>query len=60
MTERTLEELCNILPRSKRNTKYGNKEGLYQFFKSSIKVDSYVDKPDYEEESLNISRMFII
>lgn len=39
---------------SELNVKYGNKEGLYPFFKSSIKVDSYVDEPDYEEESLII------
>ena len=49
-----LGEVCKFLPKSKRNAKYGNKEGLYPFFKSSIKVDSYVDEPDYEEESLII------
>jgi type I restriction enzyme, S subunit len=49
-----LEEVCKFLSKSKRNAKYGNKEGLYPFFKSSIKVDSYVDEPDYEEESLII------
>ena len=51
---KTLGEVCNFLPKSKRNAKYGNKEGLYPFFKSSTKVDSYVDEPDYEEESLII------
>ena len=51
---KTLGEVCRFLPKSKRNAKYGNKEGLYPFFKSSIKVDSYVDEPDYEEESLII------
>jgi type I restriction enzyme S subunit len=54
MTERTLEELCNILPRSKRNTKYGNKEGAYPFFKGSVVVDSFVDTPDYVGESIII------
>ena len=54
MIERTLEDICNILPRSKRNTKYGGKEGEYPFFKGSIKVESYVDIPDYEGESLII------
>ena len=49
-----LGEVCNFLPKSKRNAKYGNKEGLYPFFKSSTKVDSYIDEPDYEEESLII------
>ena len=51
---KTLGEVCKFLPKSKRNAKYGNKEGLYPFFKSSIKVDNYVDNPDYEEESLII------
>jgi type I restriction-modification system DNA methylase subunit len=51
---KTLGEICNFLPKSKRNAKYGNKEGLYPFFKSSTKVDSYVDEPDYKEESLII------
>jgi type I restriction-modification system DNA methylase subunit/restriction endonuclease S subunit len=51
---KTLGEVCKFLPKSKRNAKYGNKEGLYPFFKSSIKVDCYVDDPDYEEESLII------
>ena len=51
---KTLGEVCKFLPKSKRNAKYGNKEGLYPFFKSSTKVDSYVDEPDYKEESLII------
>jgi type I restriction enzyme, S subunit len=51
---KTLGDICKFLPKSKRNAKYGNKEGLYPFFKSSIKVDCYVDEPDYEEESLII------
>ena len=51
---KTLGDICKFLPKSKRNAKYGNKEGLYPFFKSSIKVDSYIDEPDYEEESLII------
>jgi type I restriction-modification system DNA methylase subunit/restriction endonuclease S subunit len=51
---KTLGEVCEFLPKSKRNAKYGNREGLYPFFKSSTKVDSYVDEADYEEESLII------
>jgi type I restriction enzyme S subunit len=54
MTERTLEDVCNILPRSKKNTKYGSKKGEYPFYKGSAIVDSYVDIPDYEGESLII------
>jgi len=51
---RTLEDVCNILPRSKRNTKYGNSKGEYPFFKGSTILDTYVDIPDYEGESLII------
>jgi type I restriction enzyme M protein len=51
---KTLEDICCFLPKSKRNAKYGKKEGKYPFFKSSNKIDSYVDEPDYEEESLII------
>jgi hypothetical protein len=49
-----LGDNIKFLKKSKRNAKYGNKDGLYPFFKSSIKVDSYIDEPDYEEESLII------
>lgn len=59
MTERTLEDVCNILPRSKRNTKYGSVKGEYPFFKGSAIVDTYVDIPDYEGESLIICDMGI-
>lgn len=51
---KSIGEICKFLPKSKRNAKYGNKEGEYPFFKSSIKVNSYVDEPDYFEESLII------
>jgi len=54
MAERALEDICNILPRSKRNTKYGNGEGKYPFFKGSATVDSFVDTPDYDGESIII------
>ena len=51
---KTLGEICKFLPKSKRNAKYGDNEGTYPFFKSSTKVDSYVNEPDYEKESLII------
>jgi type I restriction-modification system DNA methylase subunit len=51
---KTLGEICEFLPKSKRKASYGKDNGMYPFFKSSMKVDSYVDKPDYEEESLII------
>jgi len=49
-----LGDICKFLPKSKRNAKYGNKEGDHPFFKSSIKVNSYVNVPDFYEESLII------
>lgn len=51
---KTLGEVCDFLPKSKRQASYGNKEGKYPFFKSSMKVDTFVDEPDYKEESLII------
>ena len=51
---KTLGEVCKFLSKSKRPASYGEKEGSYPFFKSSRKVDCYVDVPDYEEESLII------
>jgi type I restriction enzyme M protein len=51
---KTLGEICNFLPKSKRNAKFGNKQGLYPFFKSSTKNDTYVDEADYDKESLII------
>jgi restriction endonuclease S subunit len=51
---KTIEDICNILPRSKRNTKYGNIEGKYPFYKGSMNIDTYVDTPDYEGESIII------
>ncbi len=51
---KTLGEICEILPKSKRPASFGKKTGLYPFFKSSFKVDSYVDEPDYIEESIII------
>lgn len=49
-----LGEICKFLPKSKRNAKYGNDKGLYPFFKSSSKIDSYVNDADYDEESVII------
>ena len=54
MTSKTLEEICNILPRSKRNTKYGNDVGKYPFFTCSKVINRFVDIPDYDGESLII------
>jgi type I restriction enzyme M protein len=53
-TIKTLGEVCIFLPKSKRQASYGEKQGLYPFFKSSTKVNSYVNEPDYTEEGLII------
>ena len=51
---KTLGEICEFLPKSKRNAKYGNDNGSYPFFKSSMVVKSFVNEPDYTKESLII------
>ena len=51
---KTLGDIFTILPKSKRNAKYGKEKGLYPFFKSSLIVNKFVDKPDYIKESLII------
>lgn len=52
---KTLGEVCKFLSKSKRPAKYGKTHGTYPFFTSSkLKNKKYVDKPDYEEESLII------
>ena len=49
-----ISEVCTFLPKSKRQASYGNEEGEYPFFKSSMIVKSFVDEPDYTEESIII------
>jgi type I restriction-modification system DNA methylase subunit len=51
---KTLEEICNFLPKSKRPASYGKNNGLFPFFKSSMKITSYVDIADYNKESIII------
>ena len=50
----TLGEVCVFEPKSKRNAKYGNKTGNYPFYKSSLIINSYINEPDYTEESIII------
>lgn len=52
--KKTLGEICKFLPKSKRQASYGNKEGTFPFFKSSLIINKYVDKPDYTTESIII------
>jgi type I restriction-modification system DNA methylase subunit/restriction endonuclease S subunit len=52
---KTLGEVCEFLPKSKRPASYGNKIGNYPFYTSSKKICSkYCDAYDYNEESLII------
>lgn len=51
---KTLGEVCEFLSKSKRPASYGEKNGIYPFFKSSMKVNTFVNIPDYEIESIII------
>ncbi len=48
-----LGDICEFLPKSKRNASYGKIEGKYNFYTSSDKVQK-CDIADYNEESLII------
>lgn len=49
-----IKDVCEFLGKSKRKASYGNDKGKYPFYKSSNKLDSYVDDYDYEDECLII------
>src|SRR3989344_1570670 len=49
-----LGDICEFLSKSKRSASFGNDAGLYPFYKSSKKITSYVDEPDYKKESIII------
>ena len=49
-----LKDICIFLPKSKRPASYGKTNGIYPFYKSSMKLDSYVDECDYKTESIII------
>jgi type I restriction-modification system DNA methylase subunit len=51
---KTLGEICEFLPKSKRQASYGNKEGPYPFYTSSQTCSKYCDVPDYIEECIII------
>jgi type I restriction enzyme S subunit len=51
---KTLGELCNFLPKSKRQASYGEKHGKYPFYTSSQICSKYCDEYDYENECLII------
>ena len=50
----TLNELCDFLPKSKRQASYGNTHGQYPFFTSSQECTKYCNEYDYNEECLII------
>ena len=49
-----LGDVCEFYPKSKRTAKYGEKKGKYPFFRSSMKVNSFVDEADFNEEAIII------
>ena len=51
---KTLGEVCNFLPKSKRQASYGEKQGEYSFYTSSQTCSKYCDEYDYEDECLII------
>ena len=51
---KTIKEICQFLPKSKRKAGYGNKEGTYSFYTSSAVCNKYSDTYDYEGDGLII------
>ena len=51
---KTLGDICEFLPKSKRPASYGQDQGKYPFFKSSMIVNKYTDVADYNKESIII------
>ena len=54
ITEKTLGEICEFLPKSKRAAAYGTSSGAYPFFTSSQKCNKFCNEADYKLESLII------
>jgi len=51
---KTLGEVCEFLPKSKKSASYGKKQGQYPFYTSSQICSKYCDEYDYEDECLII------
>ena len=49
-----LGDVCEFLPKSKHKASHGKNIGKYPFFKSSNIINSFVDIPDYNENSIII------
>ena len=54
ITVKTLGEICEFLPKSKRAASYGSASGKYPFFTSSQKCNKFCNEADYKSESLII------
>lgn len=50
---KTLGEICEFLPKSKRSAKFGSEKGEFIFYSSSNNI-KYCDIADYKEESIII------
>ena len=53
-TWKKLAEICEFLPKSKRQASYGSPEGAYPFFTSSQTCNKYCEECDYKDECLII------
>lgn len=51
---KTIGEICEFLPKSKRNASFGKSEGSFPFYTSSQYCTKYCDEYDYKEECLII------
>ncbi len=51
--EKQIGDICQFLPKSKRPASYGQEEGKYPFYTSSLKV-KYCDEADYDDECIII------
>lgn len=51
---KTLMELSQFMPKSKRQASFGKSQGQYKFYTSSSTCDKYCDEYDYEPECLII------
>jgi type I restriction-modification system DNA methylase subunit/restriction endonuclease S subunit len=49
-----LGEICDFLPKSKRQASYGKDIGIYPFYTSSQDLTKYCNEADYNEESIII------
>jgi len=55
---KTLGEICIFLPKSERLVLYGKSEGKYHFYNGAMNYKSFVDTPDYNEESIIINEYY--